>query len=181
MNLLVNAHKDGPRVRESSGDVNFFHDKLGRVCQLAVVVAPSVDEAAALLATPSSMREAAHVLVVGLEEAMLELIAFIFQRAAIESISTSSIASALHAFEARTPAVIVVDSYGMQATSQLTDGVGLPVVVLTADAQDDELPTQAVGHVEYLRKPFTGKELVARVRAHLGRREAGLATAIAER
>src|SRR5205085_12663024 len=143
------------------------------VWQLGVVVAPCVNETAAAFATRSSSAlRAAYVLVIGREQAMLELIAYIFRRAAIESISTCSIASALQSIEAQPPAVVVIDSYGIQMTPQLTHVVGSPIVVLTTDEPDDVMAMQALGQVEYVHKPFTGKELVARVRVHLSRLEA---------
>jgi DNA-binding response OmpR family regulator len=139
-----------------------------RVCHGAVVVAPPVDEAP-------------RVMVVSREDAMLELLEHIFQRAGIESVSASSIATALRAFDAQDIAVMVVDSYGIQLPVELTDRVRSAVVVLTSDDLDEAQTVRASRRIEYVRKPFSGEALVSRVRAHLGRRQAGLAVAIAER
>jgi DNA-binding response OmpR family regulator len=137
---------------------------------LTFVVAPSVDEPAASLATRSS---STHVLVVARDEAILELLTYIFRCAAIESISASSIASALHAFRAQTSTVVVVDSYGLVVTREFIDTVGSPIVVLATDEPDELVAGPALRQLDYMQKPFSGTELVARVRVHLGRLAAG--------
>lgn len=158
--------------------MNFCHDNREPVWQVRVVLASGVDDATALPGNRSGSNvRTAHVLVVGRDAPMLELIAHILRRASIEAIVTSSVPLALHSLDARAPGVIVVDSYGMHTTSTFTDGMGAPVIVLTADPPVRQPPD----HVEYLRKPFAGSELVLRVRVHLDRLRAGLAIASAER
>jgi two-component system OmpR family response regulator len=87
---------------------------------------------------------------------------------------------ALHAVEDATPDLIVLDVMmpdldGFEVCRRLrNDGVRTPILFLTArDATDDKVRGLTLGGDDYLVKPFSLEELVARVNAVL--RRAGLA------
>lgn len=60
-----------------------------------------------------------------------------------------------------------------RAVRALPDGARVPVIMLTARVDEaDKLVGLAVGADDYMTKPFSMKEVLARVRAHLRRAEA---------
>lgn len=71
--------------------------------------------------------------------------------------------------------VMLPDGSGIETCRQLRlTGCGAPVVFLTArDATEDKLAGLAVGGDDYLTKPFSLEELIARVRAVLRRTSPG--------
>jgi two-component system, OmpR family, response regulator len=84
--------------------------------------------------------------------------------------------SALAAAQERTPDLIVLDVMlpdldGLEVTRRLrADGIRVPVVFLTArDALDDKLAGLTVGGDDYVTKPFSLAELIARIRVILRR------------
>ncbi len=84
--------------------------------------------------------------------------------------------SALAAAQERTPDLIVLDVMlpdldGIEVTRRLrADGIRVPVVFLTArDALDDKLAGLTVGGDDYVTKPFSLAELIARIRVILRR------------
>ncbi len=84
--------------------------------------------------------------------------------------------SALAAAQERTPDLIVLDVMlpdldGIEVTRRLrADGIRVPVVFLTArDALDDKLTGLTVGGDDYVTKPFSLAELIARIRVILRR------------
>jgi len=77
--------------------------------------------------------------------------------------------------------VMLPDGSGIEACRQLRrTGCTAPVVFLTArDATEDKLAGLAVGGDDYVTKPFSLEELIARVRAVLRRTQPGSATRLA--
>lgn len=89
--------------------------------------------------------------------------------------------SALAAAQENTPDLIVLDVMlpdldGIEVTRRLRqDGIRVPILFLTArDAVEDKIAGLTVGGDDYVTKPFSLAEVVARVRAIL--RRAGAAT-----
>ena len=87
--------------------------------------------------------------------------------------------TALAAAQERTPDLIVLDVMlpdldGLEVTRRLrADGIRVPVLFLTArDALDDKLAGLTVGGDDYVTKPFSLAEVIARIRVIL-RRTAG--------
>jgi two-component system alkaline phosphatase synthesis response regulator PhoP len=93
--------------------------------------------------------------------------------------------TALQLARTRGPDVIVLDlglpgMDGLDVTRELRRGSGVPIIMLTARADEsDKLVGLELGADDYVTKPFSPKELVARVRAVL--RRAQLAQAPPER
>jgi DNA-binding response OmpR family regulator len=67
---------------------------------------------------------------------------------------------------------------GLEICKRLRDeGMKIPVIVLTAKAEEnDTILALELGADDYVTKPFSGRELIARVRAHLRREEAATAS-----
>lgn len=86
--------------------------------------------------------------------------------------------SALRAARTRRPDLVVLDLGlpgldGLDVTRALRREGSLPIIMLTARADEsDKLVGLELGADDYLTKPFSPKELVARVRAVLRRTEA---------
>jgi two-component system alkaline phosphatase synthesis response regulator PhoP len=93
--------------------------------------------------------------------------------------------AALKLARTRAPDVIVLDlgmpgMDGLDVTRELRRGSAVPIIMLTARADEsDKLVGLELGADDYVTKPFSPKELVARVRAVL--RRAQLAQAPPER
>jgi two-component system, OmpR family, response regulator len=84
--------------------------------------------------------------------------------------------SALAMAQERTPALIVLDIMlpdldGLEVTRRLrADGIRVPVLFLTAkDALDDKLAGLTLGGDDYVTKPFSLAEVIARIRVILRR------------
>jgi DNA-binding response OmpR family regulator len=86
-------------------------------------------------------------------------------------------ATALRLFEQETPDLVVLDWMlpgldGLEVLRRLRQTSAVPVLMLTARAEEvDRVVGLEVGADDYLSKPFGTRELVARVRALLRRRE----------
>jgi len=88
---------------------------------------------------------------------------------------------ALRAFRARRPDLVVLDLGlpgldGLDVTRALRKDSNVPIIMLTARGEEsDKLVGLELGADDYIVKPFSPKELVARVRAVLRRAEAAQA------
>ena len=61
---------------------------------------------------------------------------------------------------------------GIRATARLREGSNIPIILLTAKSEDaDKILGLNIGADDYMTKPFSPSELVARVKAHLARYE----------
>jgi DNA-binding response OmpR family regulator len=93
---------------------------------------------------------------------------------------------ALAAFRAEGPDLVVLDlglpeMDGLDVTRALRKDSNVPIIMLTARGEEtDKLVGLELGADDYITKPFSPKELVARVRAVLRRGDAAGANAAAE-
>ena len=122
----------------------------------------------------------ARVLVVDDEESITDLISTALRYVGFEVEVASTGRQALERAVAFRPELIVLDVMlpdldGFQVTRRLrSDGVRAPVVFLTArDATEDKVAGLTIGGDDYVTKPFSLEELVARVRAVLRRTRGG--------
>ena len=87
-------------------------------------------------------------------------------------------------FRAENPALVLLDLtlakvHGLDVCRLLRSESSVPIVVVTAkDSESDKVTALEMGADDYITKPFSTKELVSRVRAHL--RRAGLPTDISD-
>ena len=118
----------------------------------------------------------AKLLVVEDEPNIRELLATSLRFAGFEVHTAGDGATALKLAEAERPDLLVLDVMlpdmdGFAVTRRLRDqGRQLPVVFLTArDSTDDKITGLTVGGDDYVTKPFSLEEVVARIRAVLRR------------
>jgi two-component system alkaline phosphatase synthesis response regulator PhoP len=121
------------------------------------------------------------VLVVDDEPQNLRLVRDYLEHSGFAVIAAASGPDALRSARSARPDLVVLDLGlpgldGLDVLRELRRDGGLPVIVLTARGEEtDKLIGLELGADDYLTKPFSPKELVARVRAVLRRAEGALA------
>ncbi len=117
-----------------------------------------------------------RILLVDDDRELIDLLAFALKRAGLEPISAHDAASALRLYEDRQPDLVVLDinlgsSSGLDVLRELRRrAAALPVIMLTAlDSEEDKVRGLEAGADDYLTKPFSHRELIARIRAQLRR------------
>ncbi len=112
-----------------------------------------------------------HILVVDDEPQIAEIVRDYLQRAGYRVTLAHNGADALAFSRARRPDLIVLDlglphMDGLDVTRALRKQSGVPIIMLTARVEErDKLLGLELGADDYVTKPFSPKELVARVRA----------------
>jgi two-component system, OmpR family, response regulator VicR len=116
-----------------------------------------------------------RILLVDDDRELIDLLAFALKRAGLEPIAAYDATSALRLFEERQPDLVVLDitlgaSSGLDVLRNLRRRSQLPVIMLTAlDSEEDKVRGLETGADDYLTKPFSHRELIARIRAQLRR------------
>ncbi|MDA8186346.1 MAG: response regulator transcription factor [Acidimicrobiales bacterium] len=121
-----------------------------------------------------------QILVVDDEPSIVDAVATTFRYEGFEVRQATSGREALAAAQESPPDLIVLDVMlpdldGIEVTRRLrSDGLKVPVLFLTArDGVDDKVAGLTVGGDDYVTKPFSLAEVVARARAILRRTRAG--------
>jgi two-component system OmpR family response regulator len=122
------------------------------------------------------MTRAQQVLVVDDEPSIVDAVATALRYEGFEVRVAATGRSALSAAQEAPPDLIVLDVMlpdldGLEVTRRLRlDGIKVPILFLTArDSIDDKLAGLAIGGDDYVTKPFSLAEVVARTRAILRR------------
>ncbi|HET8811049.1 MAG TPA: response regulator [Gaiella sp.] len=119
------------------------------------------------------------VLVADDDPDILDLVRYRLERSGYEVATATDGAEAVRLAGELAPALAVLDVMmpsldGLEATRRLRDDpatADIPVILLTAKAQDADVQEGFLaGADDYIRKPFSPRELSARVQAVLGRR-----------
>ncbi len=119
------------------------------------------------------------ILVVEDDRRIAALVAKNLGAAGYECVWVSEGDAALEAFEQRRPALLVLDIglpglSGLEITRRVRRDSDVPILMLTArSSEGDKVLGLEIGADDYLTKPFSTSELVARVRALLRRTSAG--------
>jgi len=122
-----------------------------------------------------------RILVVEDEPMVAEVVERYLRRDAYEVVVARDGSAALQAFERQAPDLIVLDVMlpgidGLEVCRRVRARGGTPVIMLTARGEEiDRLIGLELGADDYLAKPFSPRELVARVKAVLRRTGAGAA------
>jgi len=118
------------------------------------------------------------ILVVDDEPKIVQLARDYLEHAGFRVIEAANGPAALEAARGRKPDLVVLDLGlpqldGLDVTRVLRKESGIPIIMLTARAEEsDKLVGLELGADDYITKPFSPKELVARVRTVLRRSEA---------
>src|SRR5215470_1535865 len=116
-----------------------------------------------------------RILIVDDDRELVELLAFALQRAGLEPLRAHDGPTALRLFKEQQPRLVVLDinlgsSNGLEVLKQLRRKSQVPVIMLTAaDSEEDKVRGLEMGADDYLTKPFSHRELIARIRAQLRR------------
>ena len=133
------------------------------------------------------MADVKTVLVVDDEPKIVQLARDYLESAGFAVLAAGDGHAALQAARTRRPDLIVLDLGlpgldGLDVTRTLRRDSRVPIIMLTARGDEsDKLVGLELGADDYVTKPFSPKELVARVRAVLRRTEDALTAATAER
>jgi DNA-binding response OmpR family regulator len=125
--------------------------------------------------TPAGIAGRVRILLVDDDRELIDLLAFALKRAGLEPLAAHDSTMALRLFEERKPDLVVLDinlgaSSGLDVLRDLRRRSSLPVIMLTAlDSEEDKVRGLEAGADDYLTKPFSHRELIARIRAQLRR------------
>jgi two-component system, OmpR family, alkaline phosphatase synthesis response regulator PhoP len=123
-------------------------------------------------------RDVKHILVVDDEPRIAEIARDYLQRAGYRVSTAANGVDALAAARTDRPDLVVLDlglprMNGLDVTRRLRQDSPVPIIMLTARVDEsDKLVGLELGADDYITKPFSPKELVARVRAVLRRVDA---------
>ena len=129
------------------------------------------------------------ILVVEDEPAIAELITMTLKRSGHHTISASSVDEASRLIDHALPDLALIDwmlprTSGIELTQKLRANKrtkAIPIIMLTAKSQEnDKLTGLEAGADDYITKPFSPRELVARIKAVLRRRAPQLTEDIVE-
>lgn len=116
-----------------------------------------------------------RVLIIEDEESYRESLAFLLQREGFEVNAAPDGAAGLAAYDAGGADIVLLDLMmpglpGTEVCRQLRARGGVPIIMLTArDSEVDKVVGLELGADDYVTKPFSHRELVARIRAVLRR------------
>ena len=128
-------------------------------------------------ARPSTMPAMARILVVDDEPKIVRLVRDYLEHGGFEVIVARDGREALMRVRTEHPDLVVLDLGlpgvdGLDVTRSLRRDSAVPLIMLTArDTETDKVLGLELGADDYLTKPFSPRELVARIRAVLRRRE----------
>ena len=116
-----------------------------------------------------------HLLVVDRDRELVELIRCALRRAGIASAGAHTAVSAVAAFADRRPRVVVLETYGLDVLQSLRAcGHDAAIIVLTTcDSAGARARALGQGADDYLTKPFSCRDLLARICTHLQRTHPG--------
>src|SRR5688500_7226323 len=120
-----------------------------------------------------------RVLVVAGDEHLVDMLAYALRRARPDVISAGSSAQALASIRDAVPDAAVLDvnlgaENGFDLLQSLRRTSQVPVIMLTAvDEELDKVRGLELGADDYVTKPFSYRELIARIGAVLRRRQGG--------
>jgi DNA-binding response OmpR family regulator len=115
------------------------------------------------------------ILVVDDDLALADVIAFIFRRAGMDVFLAHTGQSALDQYARELPDLVVLDGIlpdidGLDVCRRIRSESKVPIVMLSVrHADDDVVAALEAGADEYITKPFSPRQLVARLRALLRR------------
>ena len=128
----------------------------------------------------------ARILVVEDEENILEAIRYSLVAQGYEALTATDGQSGLAAARAERPDLVILDVMlpamdGLEVCRAIRREQDMPIVILTArDEEVDRIVGLELGADDYVTKPFSMRELMARVRAHIRRYRPGTGSSASE-
>jgi two-component system, OmpR family, response regulator RegX3 len=122
----------------------------------------------------------ARILVVEDEESLADTVRYNLEREGYAVAVASDGRTALDRFRSQTPSLVILDLMlpemsGLDVCRQIRQISNVPIIMVTAkDSEADKVSGLELGADDYVTKPFSVRELVSRVSAHL--RRAGMRT-----
>lgn len=127
------------------------------------------------------MNAKTQILVVDDEAQILRALRVILRDAGFEALPASSLEQALDQVAVHSPAAAIVDLLlpdgdGVQLCERLREWTQMPIILLSAVGDEDaKVKALAAGADDYITKPFSPRELTARLEANLRRTAAASA------
>lgn len=124
------------------------------------------------------------ILIVEDEEALSDPLAFLLGREGFQTIVVDNGLDALPVFDREGADLVLLDVMlpgmsGMEVCRKLREVSSVPIIMLTAkDSELDKVLGLELGADDYVTKPYSARELIARIRAVLRRRSAETDSAI---
>jgi DNA-binding response OmpR family regulator len=118
-----------------------------------------------------------RILVVDDEPTLVATLTFNLEKEGYEVIAASDGGQALEAVRTSFPDLVILDlmlgeMHGFEVCRTLRKESNIPILILTARTDEvDKIVGLEIGADDYMTKPFSMKELLARVRARLRRRD----------
>jgi two-component system response regulator RegX3 len=125
-----------------------------------------------------------RILVVEDEETLAEAISFLLSKEGFEVEIAEDGPAAIAAFDKNGADLILLDLMlpglsGTEVCRQIRAKSSVPIIMLTAkDSEIDKVVGLEIGADDYVTKPYSSRELIARIRAVLRRGELGDATVV---
>jgi two-component system response regulator RegX3 len=125
-----------------------------------------------------------RILVVEDEETLAEAISFLLSKEGFEIEIAETGPAAIEAFDKNGADLILLDLMlpglsGTEVCRQIRSKSAVPIIMLTAkDSEIDKVVGLEIGADDYGTKPYSSRELIARIRAVLRRGELGDATTV---
>ena len=119
----------------------------------------------------------ARILVVEDEETLAEAISFLLSKEGFDVAVAATGPAAIESFEKSGADLILLDLMlpglsGTEVCRQIRTKSSVPIIMLTAkDSEIDKVVGLELGADDYVTKPYSSRELIARIRAVLRRRE----------
>ena len=116
-----------------------------------------------------------RILVVEDEESLADTVRYNLEREGYAMAVASDGRKALERFRAEGPSLVILDLMlpemsGLDVCRQIRQISNVPIIMVTAkDSEADKVSGLELGADDYVTKPFSVRELVSRVRAHLRR------------
>ncbi|MGB3604139.1 MAG: response regulator transcription factor [Gordonia sp. (in: high G+C Gram-positive bacteria)] len=116
-----------------------------------------------------------HVLIVEDEESLADPLAFLLRKEGFEASIVNDGALAVSTFERVNPDIVLLDLMlpgvsGTEICKQIRVRSAVPVIMVTArDSEIDKVVGLELGADDYVTKPYSARELIARIRAVLRR------------
>jgi len=128
-----------------------------------------------------SLPDAPRILVVEDEDALAESVRYNLEREGFSVLVATDGRRAIERFHADRPSLVILDLMlpemsGLDVCRLIRQESDVPIIMVTAkDSEADKVTGLELGADDYVTKPFSVRELVSRVRAHLRRAAMGTA------